>query len=107
MNAALNQGVAHGLVIGDVFVGNRGFVAELVLFGVEDGDFGGEVFGFENNCRGEVSEGGDLRGRSTAFSSLAWVCQTGLGRLCCGSRRNFGRCQFVRKSQPTILFPWR
>jgi hypothetical protein len=55
-NAPFQQGVAHRLVVGDVLIGNLNFTVHLVLEGVEDGDFRGEVFGLEQNCGRKIGQ---------------------------------------------------
>lgn len=60
-DTAFKQSVAHGLVIGDMFPGNRPFSGELILSSVEDSDFGGKVFGLEDDGGSEIGQGSAVR----------------------------------------------
>lgn len=55
-NPPIQQGVAHCLVVGDVFIENLPFMVHLMVVGVEDGDFRGKVSGLEQNCGRKVGQ---------------------------------------------------
>ena len=70
MNAALNQSLADGLVVRDMLAGNGGFAGHPVLAGVENCDFGGKIFGLEDDGRRKVGQRTIVRDLPLGFHRL-------------------------------------
>lgn len=86
-NAPIQQGVAHSLVVGDVLIGNLPFMVHLMVAGVEDGDFRGEVFGLEQNCGGKVGQWAALGHFPLGFHGLGAFAKQGVVAFAADERK--------------------
>jgi len=77
-DATFQQGVAHGLIVGDVFLRNGGFRGHTVLPSVEDGDFRGEILGLEDDGRGEVGQRAVVRHLPLRLHGLCGLAEQGV-----------------------------
>ena len=81
MDAATQQGFAHGLVVGNVFTGNGRLTVHLVCTGVVDGDFSGEVLGLEDDGGREVRQRATVGHLPLGFHGLGAFAEQGMVAL--------------------------
>lgn len=80
-DAAINKGLANGLIIGDVFLRDFGFPAHVFASGVMDGYLRSKILSLQNNRRSEIGERSVVGYLPLRFHSLGAFSEKGLVAL--------------------------
>lgn len=86
-NAALQQGIAHSLVVGDVLLRYGALATQFVFTGIEDRDLGGEVFGLQNDGGRKISQRSAIWHLPLRFHGLGGLAKQGVIALAANQRK--------------------
>ena len=88
-DASFDECFSDGAVVDDVLFGDARLCFEVVMFGIVDGDFGREIFGFEEDSGHEVSKRLCLFDASFGFHSLCGSTEEGSVSFATNERKVF------------------